>query len=246
MEMSGFVRARKPEQKEERRAHLLSTARALVEGTGGVDGLGLNELARQAGMTKSNVYRYFESREAVLLALLEAEYEAWLGDLRGSLPKPCTTGTRRRRPAHERRAAPGSASSSIDMFARTLARSLVSRPVLVVLTSALPTVLEKNLSEEAIVAFKLRSAAFFDEVALVLEPYVPVAIGVPLMHDVLAALGGLYPYACPAEAVRRALARPELCSMARDLEADLERFVRALAHDWLSRGRCVPEAGPVT
>lgn len=237
--MTGFVRARKPEQKEERRAHLLATARALVEGTGGVDGLGLNELARQAGMTKSNVYRYFESREAVLLALLETEYEAWLGDLRGSLPKPRAVGARRRASAHER------ASPAVDLLARTVARSLVSRPVLVVLTSALPTVLERNLSEEAIVAFKLRSAAFFDEVALVLEPYVPAAIGVPLMHDVVAALGGLYPYACPAEAVRRALARPELCSMARDLEADLERFVRALANDWLSRGRSGPEQAPI-
>lgn len=242
--MSGFVRARKPEQKEERRAHLLSTARALVEGTGGVDGLGLNELARQAGMTKSNVYRYFESREAVLLALLEAEYQAWLGDLRGSLPKPRAAGTRQRASAHERRGAPGPASPSIDLLARTLARSLVSRPVLVVLTSALPTVLEKNLSEEAIVAFKLRSAAFFDEVALVLEPYVPVAIGVPLVHDVVAALGGLYPYACPTEAVRRALTRPELCAMARDLEADLVRFVRALANDWLSHPPRLSEASP--
>lgn len=245
MEMSGFVRARKPEQKEERRAHLLSTARALVEGTGAVDGLGLNELARQAGMTKSNVYRYFESREAVLLALLEAEYQAWLGDLRGSLAVPRAAGTRRRPSAHERRVAPGPASPSIDLLARTLARTLVSRPVLVVLTSALPTVLEKNLSEEAIVAFKLRSAAFFDEVALALEPYVPVAIGVPLMHDVVAALGGLYPYACPAEAVRRALARPELCSMARDLEADLVRFVRALANDWLSHPPRLCETSPV-
>lgn len=242
--MAGFVRARKPEQKEERRAHLLSTARALVEGTGGVDGLGLNELARQAGMTKSNVYRYFESREAVLLALLEAEYEAWLRELRASLPAPRAVASRPR-PPRVGREAPRAASRSVDVLARNLARSLVARPVLVVLTSALPTVLEKNLSEEAIVAFKLRSAAFFDEVALVLEPYVPVAIGVPLMHDVVAALGGLYPYACPTEAVRRALARPELCAMARDLEADLERFVRALANDWLSQRPRLSETSPV-
>lgn len=242
--MAGFVRARKPEQKEERRAHLLSTARALVEGTGGVDGLGLNELARQAGMTKSNVYRYFESREAVLLALLEAEYEVWLRELRASLPAPRAVASRPRSPRVGREA-PRAASRSVDVLARNLARSLVARPVLVVLTSALPTVLEKNLSEEAIVAFKLRSAAFFDEVAAVLEPYVPVTIGVPLMHDVVAALGGLYPYACPTEAVRRALARPELCAMARDLEADLERFVRALANDWLSQRPRLSETSPV-
>jgi AcrR family transcriptional regulator len=242
--MGGFVRARKPEQKEERRAHLVATARALVLGTRGVDGLGLNELARRAGMTKSNVYRYFESREAVLLALLEDEYEAWLHDLRAELPAPrAAPSAPRTRPPRRGPSAPvGSKARSVDVLSSALARSLVSRPVLVVLTSALPTVLEKNLSEEAIVAFKLRSAAFFDEVAGVLEPYVPRDIGVPLMHDVVAALGGLYPYACPAEAVRRALARPELSTMARDLEADLTRFVRALANDWLSQRRLLARA----
>ena len=31
----------------------------------------LNELSRRAGLAKSNVLRYFESREAVLLELLD-------------------------------------------------------------------------------------------------------------------------------------------------------------------------------
>ncbi len=78
-----FVRARQPEQKEERRRNLIATARAMLDERMRLDELSLNELARRAGMTKSNVYRYFESREAVLLALLEDEWRSWFDELRG-------------------------------------------------------------------------------------------------------------------------------------------------------------------
>src|SRR6478735_8246043 len=71
-----FQRARSPEQKEERRALLLVTARDMLEAGLLPSDLSLNELARRAGMAKSNVYRYFESREALLLELLSAEWLA--------------------------------------------------------------------------------------------------------------------------------------------------------------------------
>jgi len=71
--VNDFQRARQPEQREERRAHLLTTARAMLEGGVDLRALTLNALAREAGMAKSNVYRYFETREALLLELLWAE-----------------------------------------------------------------------------------------------------------------------------------------------------------------------------
>ena len=36
----------------------------------GLDGTGLNAIAREAGLSKPNLYVYFESREAILLRLL--------------------------------------------------------------------------------------------------------------------------------------------------------------------------------
>ena len=218
--MSEFVRARKPEQKEERRAHLLATARQVLEATRDLDGVGLNELARRAGMTKSNVYRYFESREALLLALLEEEYTAWLVELTGALQRIEAT-----RPPRE--------ADRIARLADVVAATVAARPLLGLLTAALPSVLERNLSLEAVVAFKARSSAFFDEVARALAPLLPASVAAPLMNDVVVAIGGLYPHAYPSEAVRRALLRPELCAMARDFERDLARFVRALATERL-------------
>ncbi len=59
-----FQRARRPE--EVRRQQILTAARTLLAERG-VSELSLNELARRSGVSKPNVYRYFESREDVLL-----------------------------------------------------------------------------------------------------------------------------------------------------------------------------------
>src|ERR1700742_2928047 len=62
----------------------------------------LNELSRRVGLAKSNVLRYFESREAVLLDLLGSQWQEWLpGPGRGAGHAQGPGGARRgpRRPA---------------------------------------------------------------------------------------------------------------------------------------------------
>src|ERR1700733_7845369 len=66
-----FQRARNAEQREARRRAILDTAAAMLAEMP-VAQVSLNELSRRAGLAKSNVLRYFESREAVLLALLDS------------------------------------------------------------------------------------------------------------------------------------------------------------------------------
>ncbi len=75
-----YLRARNPEQKEERRQHLLDVARALIDAESDLKLLSLNEIARSAKMAKANIYRYFESREALLLELLWDEWQDWFKD----------------------------------------------------------------------------------------------------------------------------------------------------------------------
>ncbi|HEX4291540.1 MAG TPA: helix-turn-helix domain-containing protein, partial [Trebonia sp.] len=65
----GFQRARSEEQREIRRQAILDTAAAMLD-LMPVSEVTLNELSRRAGLAKSNVLRYFESREAILLELL--------------------------------------------------------------------------------------------------------------------------------------------------------------------------------
>jgi AcrR family transcriptional regulator len=198
----------------------MNTARALLDEGTSLRELSLNELARRASMTKSNVYRYFESREAVLLALLVDEWTSWFEALRQGWPSA------------------GAAANDLDWVMKRLARTTADRPRLGLLTSALPSVLEQNLSEEAIREFKLLSRAFFDEVAAFVatcSPELSRASALQLLQDGIAIIVGLYPLAHPAEAVVRAMRTPELQSLTRDYSRDLERFLLALARDLVAR-----------
>ena len=69
-----YQRARRPEQKEERREAILAAAHALaVERS--VRAVSLGDIAREVGLAKSNLLRYFESREEIFLTLLLREWE---------------------------------------------------------------------------------------------------------------------------------------------------------------------------
>ena len=80
-----FQRARSEEQRAARRRAILGTAEAMLAEMP-VAALSLNELSRRVGLAKSNVLRYFESREAVLLELLDAAWREWLDALADALP----------------------------------------------------------------------------------------------------------------------------------------------------------------
>jgi AcrR family transcriptional regulator len=225
-----FVRARQPEQKEERRAHLLATARALLDGGTPLQDLSLNELARQAAMTKSNVYRYFESREAVLIELLRDEWFAWFATLTSTWTSPPPP------------------MQPLRHLIGHIAHTLAARPTLCLLTSVLPSVLEQNLSDQAITDFKRMTLGFFGEVAAFISsivPGMPHDVAMVLMHDGAIVLTGLYPHTHPAMAVERALqATPELRVFTRDLEADLGRFLYAIAVDLMEQDRQAPNQAP--
>src|SRR5690349_294708 len=75
-----FQRARSDEQRAIRRQTILDTAAAMLDEMP-VAEVSLNELSRRVGLAKSNVLRYFESREAVLLELLDIFLERWLAEL---------------------------------------------------------------------------------------------------------------------------------------------------------------------
>lgn len=219
--MTDFTRARLPEQKEERRAHLLSTARALLDAGTPLNDLGMNALARAASMTKSNVYRYFESREAVLLELLHDEWLAWYQTLTTTWTAPPTAST-----------------TTLRAMCAHFAHTLAQRPLLCLLTSALPSVLEQNVSEDIVRAFKHSTLDFFVEVGVFIGEIVPALRGDPavaLMQDGAVILAGLWPHAHPAEAVRHVVATtPALRVFAPDFEADFARLLHAVAVESLS------------
>ena len=111
MRVMAFQRARSEEQREIRRQAILDTAAAMLD-VMPVSEVSLNELSRRAGLAKSNVLRYFESREAILLELLDRATKLWLSELPGQLAAGMAA----------RRHAPGSAPTSLPSFSRARSR----------------------------------------------------------------------------------------------------------------------------
>jgi AcrR family transcriptional regulator len=209
---SNFERARRPDEKELRRAHLLQTARSLLSNGAEISSLSLNEIARQASMAKANTYRYFETREALLLALLWEEWQNWFKDYSNKSTKRI----------------------ELEEFVRHFSASIAQRSLLCALTSILASVLEKNLSEEAVRDFKNGALIFFDRLAEYFADCCPELnreAHMQLLHDAVSLITGLYPLTHPSPTVARVLNAPELKFFKRNFSEELERLLLAGAKD---------------
>ncbi|MEV0307782.1 TetR family transcriptional regulator [Nonomuraea fuscirosea] len=153
-----FQRARSEEQREIRRKAILDTAAAMLDEMP-VAEVSLNELSRRVGLAKSNVLRYFESREAVLLELLDVFLGDWLAELTDDLPAGIDAGA-----APEARAA---------QLAEILSRSLADRKVLCDLFGAQGGVLEHNVSVEVVKRHKRASLARLATMTELLRRHLP-------------------------------------------------------------------------
>ncbi|MEU3414560.1 hypothetical protein ABZ760_25405 [Streptomyces sp. NPDC006658] len=127
-------RARSAEQRETRKRAILDAATQLLAEMP-VSDISLREPSRRVGLSKTNVVRYFETREAVFLGLLNRNLAQWIEELPAELAPagvPDTAG------------GPPSSQAVTDALARSLAR----RPLLCALLSSLGTELERNISAE--------------------------------------------------------------------------------------------------
>ncbi|GAA3461502.1 TetR family transcriptional regulator [Saccharothrix longispora] len=176
-----FQRARRPEQVAERRRAILGTARAMLRERRVAD-ISLRELSDRVGLAKSNVLRYFDSREAIFLAVLDEEWGAWLDDVERRLPD----------------------TGGPVAVATAVASSLVGRDLLCELVAGMAGVLERNVTVDSARAFKLRAHARTTRLADLVRTRLPVldAAGARhFAHAVLVMTAGLWPYANPTEAV---------------------------------------------
>jgi TetR/AcrR family transcriptional regulator len=210
MSTTTFQRARKPEEIQARRETLLAAAAELFDAEGPL-GAGLNAIAARAGFTKSNVYRYFESREEVLLNLFLDE----MGQL-----VPAVTA-----------AIAATAEGDLDALAQALTTEFVSRQRLGQLTSILSSTLEANVSEETIVMVKRTMGGMVAEIAAALRTRLSRASAEDAIWAVTmigSLVAGMWPGAHPAPAAGRVLSRPEFAQHRPSIERDLPRAARAL------------------
>lgn len=218
-----FQRARSKEQREIRRQAILDTATAMLDEMPVAD-MSLNELSRRVGLAKSNVLRYFESREAVLFELLVHAMERWLAQVPDELAK----GVDPHLSARERG----------DQVAAVLGASLARQRVLLDLVNAQANVLEHNVSVDVVLRHKRSAIAGITTTADLIRQYVPEvgdgAWTVALMTVILA--GTLSPYCRPSASVLAAYeADPTVTELRLDLRATLENTVATLIAGTVAR-----------
>jgi AcrR family transcriptional regulator len=219
-----FKRARSEEQRQIRRRAILDTAAAMLDEMP-VAEVSLNELSRRVGLAKSNVLRYFESREAVLLELLDDYMGAWLTDLAEELAAGIEP-----QPAAEVRA---------DQLAGILSRSLADRVVLCDLLGAQGGVLERNVSVEVAKRHKRSSLARLAAMSGLLRRHLPeLGDGAQLFCLMsLVSAGALSSYVPPPPSVLAAYAEdPSLSVLNVDLHSALRTAFTSALVGVLPRG----------
>lgn len=189
---STFQRARRPEQLAARRSAILAAARAALADKG-VDEVTLRDISERVGLAKSNVLRYFDTREAILLEVLDEECRDWLADLETQLGPPMP-----RKPNF---------ANEIRM-AGILTDTLVRRRLMCELLGAMAGVLERNIAGDFARDFKVRamgSIAALSELVGRQLPWLPEEFVVFFGEGALSLVAGMYPFSVPTDAVRQVI-----------------------------------------
>lgn len=219
-----FQRARSDEQRAARRQAILDTAAAMLTEMP-VAKVSLNELSRRVCLAKSNVLRYFESREAVLLELLDAATREWLVHLDEALTDAVDADA----PLPERG----------DQLAAALAASLADRPVLCDLVGAQAAVLERNVSPQVAAEYKRAAIAQVGVLTGLLRARLPELTehdAVRFCGAVLLTTGAVWIHAQPSAAMLAAYeADPSLAAMRLDFTTTLRELFEVLLTGLLTR-----------
>jgi AcrR family transcriptional regulator len=152
-----FERARRPEQKLQRRDAILRAAGELAL-RDGVRNVSLADIAARVAIHKSALLRYFETREQIFLEVTAEAWGDWAAAVRAGLDPIAAVAT-------------GKAPATL--VADVLARSFADRPLLCDLIAHTPLNLERNASPEAVRRYKLTSLGAVNETATLVRRVLP-------------------------------------------------------------------------
>ncbi len=189
-----WQRARKPSQKQVRREEILEAAKRLFESSS-YEEVSLNSIARAAGMSKPNVYRYFSSREEIFLQILLEQQSAFVQRL-----------------AH-RLESQRDGEAAVDDIVGAWIDTALESPGLLALLPQLGTSMEKNSSLDDLVAFKKDSFAGADHLAAIhhkLYPGLSLEIWGRVLNCAVGLLAGLWPLCNGPEVVEAAMRHPRV------------------------------------
>ncbi len=208
-----WQRARNQEQKEQRVSEIVA-ATARLHKKHSFEEISFSLIAREAGFTRSNLYKYFSSKEEVFLEFLIKDTRLWRADL----IKTC----------HRHKI------ESIDKFASVWVKTLVKHKRFLDLLSLLPAFLEKNVAEQSLVDFKRNVVNELKELSELLCEMFPALSpqkAGEFMELQLASMIGLYQITNLSNMQRKVLEYPEFKHLKIDFNSYLQKSVECLLRE---------------
>jgi len=205
-----WQRARTEEQRRQRISEIVDATARLYE-KHSFEEISFALIAKEAKFTRSNLYKYFSSKEEMFLVFLIQDTRLWRADLL----KTC----RRRK------------VESIEKFASIWVKILVKHKRFLDLLSLLPTFLEKNVTEQSLVDFKRNVAnelKVLSELLCEIFPALSPDKAGEFLELQLASVIGLYQITNLSEMQRRVLEYPEFRHMKINFNSYLQKSVEYL------------------
>lgn len=210
--MSAKRRAVTDEQKALRRQFILDAAWTLFQQRT-YDEITVADVARAAGLAKGTVYLYFNSKEALFLAVEEQQLNAWFDDVADRLREM-------------------KSGCTIAGLAGLICASIGQRPGLARLMPILHVTLEHNIEYDTALAFKQMLLRRVVEIGALLEVCLPAlrpGMGAALVMQAYTYIIGLQQMTDPAPVVKALIERePEMAPFRLDFTDECARMLIAL------------------
>lgn len=211
-------RATSAAAKAERRKRILAAAAQAFDRLGYAD-VSMNWLAERAGVAKGTLYLYFPTKESVFLGVYRRELAGWFDAVDAGLaPLPV---------------------NDISRTAGLLIDCLDAWPRVPALAALLHGVLERNIDEHEVLAFR---GEFMERLAATgarLEQrldFLAADDGARLLLRLHAFVIGFWPLANPAPIVRRVTERPAFAAQRVEFSEELENVLVLLLEGWRQKG----------
>jgi AcrR family transcriptional regulator len=210
MSQATFRRARRPEQKRERRDAILRAAHDLAARSR-VRDVSLSHIAAAVGLAKSNVVRYFGTREEIYLALTVQQLRGFEQAVLDRLAQP---------------------DGPADVVA-ALTDALEQRPLLCDLIGECTSTLERNVSLDAAREYKLDMIRLTRDLGAAIakaHPSLSENEGTELVGAAAALAGMLYPIVNASPVLEQLRAQdPVIAAAHLEFVPTMDRALRALA-----------------
>ena len=185
------LRARQPDDKQERRAAIMAAGLELWNETTWTD-FTMSAVAERAGIVKGTVYLYFATKEQLFLALIEELLTEYFDDVDAALSE--------------------GGRWTKSRVVRALADATDGRESLARMLGVLGSILEHNISYDSALVFKRLTLARFTKTGALLAqrlPFVRTHEAVQLIARMSAFVTGLGHMAFPAPVIEQVFAREE-------------------------------------